>query len=158
MKGDIFLRMLRDANALAPGTHEIARPLSPSERSRWKSRNPSLKLPNDLLGFLKKANGIRFFLDPQSPIGAAGRLLPLGEIRTATELLYQDQEEEDEALPGSWLALTDDADGAQYLVLDVRKRVYLDVDPADPEDAEAIGQTFENALDWLCRRYADVVK
>ena len=153
MKPDVFLRMLRDANAFKAGTHEIARPLSPSERTRWKSRNPSLKLPNDFLGFLKKANGVRFCVDPKSPIGAAGRLLPLGEIRTATELLYQDQEEEDEALPGSWLALTDDAQGEQFLALDIRKRIYLDVDPADPEEAQAIGKTFESALDWLVQRY-----
>lgn len=157
MKPDVFLRMLRDANALAPGTHEIARPLPPSERSRWKSRHPSLKLPNDFLGFLKRANGIRFLLDAKSPIGAAGRLFPLRSLCTVTELLYQDQEEEDEALPSSWMALSDDAEAAGILALDLRKRLYLEVDPENPEDAETVGATFEEALDWLASRYVPLL-
>ncbi len=157
MKADVFLRMLRDANAVAPGRHEIARPLPARERSRWRSRNPSIKLPNDYLGFLKKANGIRFLLDPKSPIGAAARLLPLRELSSVTELLYQDQEEEDEALPSSWIALTDDAEGGAILALDLLKRGYLEVDPEDPEDAQAAGNTFEEALDWLARRYVPLL-
>jgi SMI1/KNR4 family protein SUKH-1 len=155
MKPDAFLKKIADDNAVRPGTHELAAPLRGAESGRWKARHAGLKLPNDLLGFLKRANGIRFHLSPASPIGATARLLPLREIQTATALLYQDQEEEDEALPGSWLGLTDDAEGDQFLVLDVRKRLYLDVDPADPEDAQAVGRRFEEALDWLFARYLD---
>jgi|SRR6185295_12030654 len=155
MKPDLFFKKLADDNSVRPGTHEIAHSVRPAEIGRWKARHPGLKLPNDLLGFLKRANGIRFHVSPKSPIGAAARLLPLREIQTATALLYQDQEEEDEALPGTWLAISDDADGDQFLVLDVRKRLYLDLDPADPEDAQAVGERFEEALDWLFARYLD---
>lgn len=155
MKPDAFLKKVADDNAVKPGTHELAQPLRGAESGRWKARHPRLKLPNDLLGFLKRANGIKFHVDAQSPIGAEARLLPLREIQTATSLLYQDQEEEDESLPGTWLALTDDAEGEQFLVLDVRKRRYLDVDPADPEEAQAVGERFEEALDWLFARYLD---
>jgi len=155
MKPDAFLKKIADDNAVRPGTHELAGPLRGAESGRWKARHPGLKLPNDLLGFLKRANGIRFHLSPQSPLGAAARLLPLREIQSATSLLYQDLEEEGEALPGSWLALTDDADGDPILVLDVRKRLYLEVDPAEPEDAQEAGEKFEEALDWLFARYLD---
>lgn len=153
MKPDAFLKKIADDNAARPGTHELAQPLRGAESGRWKARHPGLKLPNDLLGFLKRANGIRFHVRPGSPIDVEARLLPLREIQTATSLLYQDQEDEDEALPDTWLALTDDAEGDQFLVLDVRKRLYLDVDPADPEDAQEVGERFEEALDWLFARY-----
>ena len=153
MKPEIFLKKIADDNAVRAGTHELAGPLRGPESGRWKARHPGLKLPNDLLGFLKRANGIRFHVSPRSPLGAEARLLPLREIQTATSLLYQDLEEEDEALPASWLALTDDANGEQILVLDVRKRRYLDLDPADPEDAQEVGEKFEEALDWLFARY-----
>jgi len=155
MKPEPFLKKIADDNAVKPGTHELAAPIRAVEIGRWKARHPGLKPPNDLLGFFKRVNGIRFHLSPQSPIGAEARLLPLREIQTATTLLYQDQEEEDEALPGTWLALTDDAEGEQFLILDVRKRLYLDVDPADPEDAQEVGERFEEALDWLFARYLD---
>jgi hypothetical protein len=155
MKPDAFLKKIADDNAAAPGTHELAGSVRPAEIGRWKARHAGVKLPNDLLGFLKRTNGIRFHLSTQSPIGAAARLLPLREIGSATSLLYQDQEEEDEALPGSWLALSDDAAGEQFLVFDVRKRRYFDVDPAEPEEAQEIGERFEEALDWLFARYLD---
>ncbi|SRR5258706_550412 len=155
MKPDTFLKKLADDNAVQPGTHEISRPLPHAERGRWKARHPGLKLPNDFLAFLKRANGVRFHLAPGRPLGAAGRLLPLREIQTATSLIYQDQEEEGEALPGAWLALSDDAEGDQILVIDARKRLYLAVDPADPEDALELGLRFEEALDWVFARYLD---
>jgi hypothetical protein len=155
MKPDAFLKKIADDNRAAPGMHEIAPPLRAAERGRWNARHPGLKLPNDFLGFLKRANGIRFHLSPQNPLGAEARLLPLGSIQTATSLLYQDQEEEDDALPATWFALSDDAAGDQVLVLDLRKRLYLDVDPAEPEDAQEIGGKFEEALDWLFARYLD---
>jgi hypothetical protein len=155
MKPDAFLKKIADDNAVAPGTHELAQSVRPAEIGRWKARHPGLKLPNDFLGFLKRTNGVRFHVSTRHPLGAEARLLPLREIQTATSLLYQDLEEEDEALPGSWLALTDDAEGDQFLVLDVRKRLYLDLDPADPEDAQEIGARFEEALDWLFARYLD---
>ncbi len=153
MKPDAFLKKIADDNAAGPGTHELAPPLRAAERGRWKARHPGLKLPNDLLGFLKKANGIKFHAGPTSPIGAEARLLPLREIHPATALLYQDLEDEDEGLPDTWVALTDDAEGEQYLLFDVRKRVYLELD--DAGDAEAVGERFEEALDWLFARYLD---
>ena len=155
MKPDAFLKKVADDNAVAPGTHDLAHPVRPAEIGRWKARHPGMKLPNDLLGFFKRVNGIRFHVSPASPIGAEARLLALRELDSATALLYQDQEEEGDALPGSWLALTDDAQGDAVLVLDVRKRVYLGVDPAEPEDAQEIGDRFEHALDWLFARYLD---
>lgn len=125
MKPDVFLRALRDAGrAVGPR-------LSPSERARWKGP----RLPNDLLGFLKKANGIG--------LGDV-RLLPLREIRPATEVLYQHQDDEDDALPETWLALTDDVE--EPLLLDVVARVYRSLD-------DEIGRTWEEALDWLFARY-----
>ena len=130
MKPDAFLHAAR-------ASCQIGRPVSASERTRWKARHPGLKLPNDLLGFLKRANGITF---------AESRLLPLREIRGATEILYQDQEE-DETLPETWLGLTDDVDG--LLVFDVRARTYLVLD----DETEKIGDTWEAALDWLYARY-----
>ena len=130
MKPDEFLHAAR-------GTCQIGRPLPPSERARWKARHPGLKLPHDLLGFLKRANGITF---------AEGRLLPLREIRGATEILYQDQDGE-ETLPETWLGLTDDVDG--LLVFDVRARTYLVID----EETEKVGDRWEDALDWLAARY-----
>lgn len=131
MKPEVFLRALRDARAAEP-----ARPLSPSERARHRR----WRLPNDLLGFLKRANGLAF--------AGGARLLPLREIRTATEVLYQDQEEEGDVLPPGWLALTDDPDGP-ILVLDLRARTYF----AFEDEAEEIGTTFEEALDWIYARY-----
>jgi hypothetical protein len=128
MKPDEFLHAAR-------GSCQIGRPLPPSERARWKARHPGLKLPNDLLGFLKRANGITF---------SAARLLPLREIRTATEILYHDQDEADETLPDGWLGLTDDVE--ELLMLDVRARRYLTLEGD-------VGGTFEDALDWLYARY-----
>jgi len=155
MKPDAFLKKIADDNAVRAGTHEPAGPLRGAERGRWKARHPGLKLPNDLLGFLKRANGIRFHVSRENPLGAEARLLPLREIQSATSLLYQDLEDEDEALPSSWLALTDDAQGGQILILDVKKRRYLELDPEDPEDAQEVGEKFEEALDWLFARYLD---
>lgn len=125
MKPDVFLRALRDAGV------EIGRPVSPAERKRWKGP----RLPNDLLGFLRKANGLR--------LGEV-RLLPLREIRPATEVLFQDQDSEEDALPDTWLALTDDVE--EPLMLDVVARVYRTLD-------DEIGGTWEEALDWLYARY-----
>lgn len=153
MKPDVFLKKIADDNLVRPGTHELAQPLRGPESGRWKARHPRLKLPNDLLGFLKRANGIRFHVSADAPIGAEARLLPLRDIQPATTLLYQDQEGEDEGLPATWLALTDDAEGEQFLLFDVRKRVYLELDPGD--DAEEVGGKFEEALDWLFARYLD---
>lgn len=127
MKPDVFLRAVRDAG-LTPG-----RPVSPSERARRKS----LKLPKDLLGFLKRANGV--------DLGEA-ELLPLREIRGATEILYQDQDD-DESLPETWLGLTDDVDA--LLVFDLRSRKYLVID----DETTEIGGTWEEALEWLAARY-----
>lgn len=155
MKPDAFLKKIADDNAVRPGTHEPAGPLRGPESGRWKARHPGLKIPNDLLGFLKRANGIRFHVSRENPLGAEARLLPLREIQSATSLLYQDQEEEDESLPASWLALTDDSRGSAILVLDVKKRLYLDLDPAEPEDVQEVGGKFEEALDWLFARYLD---
>jgi len=155
MKPDAFLKKIADDNAVRAGTHELAGPLRGAESGRWRARHPGLKLPNDLLGFLKRANGIRFHLSAASPLGAEARLLPLREIQSATSLLYQDLEDEDEALPSSWLALTDDAQGEQILILDVKKRRYLDLDPSGAEDAQEVGEKFEEALDWLFARYLD---
>ena len=128
MKPDAFLHAVR-------GRCEIGRPVSPSERARWKARHPGVKLPNDLLGFLKRANGVAF---PDA------RLLPLREIRSATEILYHDQDEADETLPDSWLGLTDDVE--EPLLLDIRARRYRTLE-------EEVGGTFEEALDWLYARY-----
>jgi len=55
------------------------------------------------------------------------------------------------------MAISDDAEGAGILALDLRKRVYLEVDPENPEDAEAVGATFEEALDWLAARYVPLL-
>ena len=153
MKPDAFLKKIADDNAAQPGTHELAQPLRVAESGRWKARHSGFKLPNDLLGFLKRANGIKFHLSPDSPIGAEARLLPLREIQSATALIYQDSEGEDEGLPDTWMALTDDAEGEQFLLFDVRKRVYLELDPGG--DAEECGERFEEALDWLFARYLD---
>lgn len=155
MKPDAFLRKIADDNAAHPGTHEVAAPLRGPEHGRWKARHPGMKLPNDLVGFLKRANGLRFHCAPVNPVPTAARLLPLREIQPATTMLFQDQEDEDQALPGTWLALSDDAGGGPILVLDVRKRRYLEVDPEDPEDAREAGEKFEEALDWLFARYLD---
>ena len=138
MKSDAFLRAVRDAGIAVP------RPAPPRERARWRARHRGVKLPNDLLGFYRRANGTAF---------PDGRLLPLGEIRSATELLYQDLEDEDEALPTSWLALTDEPAAEAYLVLDVDRRVYLELDPEDPDEHRIVGATFEEALDWILARY-----
>jgi hypothetical protein len=153
MKPDAFLKKIADDNAARPGTHEAAQPLRAAERGRWKARHPGLKLPNDLLGFLKRANGIKFHLSPNSPIGAEARFLPLREIESATQVIFQSLEGEDEGLPDTWVALTDDAEGEQFLLFDVRKRVYLELDPGG--DAEEVGDRFEEALDWLFARYLD---
>ena len=125
MKPDHFLRATRDAGL------ETGRPVSPSERSRWKGP----RLPNDLLGFFKKANGVNF---------GHVRLLPLREIRPATEVLFRHQDDEDDALPDTWLALTDDVE--EPLLLDVVARVYRSLD-------DEIGRTWEEALDWLFAKY-----
>jgi hypothetical protein len=117
MKPDEFLHAAR-------GACQIGRPLPPSERARWKARHPGLKLPNDLLGFLKRANGVTF---------SAARLLP-----------RRDQDEADESLPEGWLGLTDDVE--ELLMLDVRARRYLTLEGE-------VGGTFEEALDWLAARY-----
>lgn len=138
MKADAFLHALRGAGGV-----EIGRPLPPSQRARWKARHPECRLPNDFLGFLKRANGLRF---------AAGRLLPLAEIRPVTEQLFQDMEGEDEALPADWLGLTEDEE--RVLIFDVRRRLYLTLDPEAPDDTEELGDAWETALDWLYARYA----
>ena len=153
MKPDAFLKKVADDNVARPGTHELAQPLRIAEKGRWKARHPGLKLPNDLLSFLKRTNGLKVHLSPSSPIGAEARLLPLRDIQPATEVVFQGQEGEDEGLPDTWVALTDDAEGEQFLLFDVRKRVYLELDPGG--DAEEVGERFEEALDWLFARYLD---
>lgn len=138
MKADVFLRAVRDAGIAVP------RPAPPSERARWRAKHAGVRLPNDLLGFYKRANGVVF---------PDGRLVRLGEIRTATELLFQDLEDEDDALPSSWFALTDEPAAEAYLVLDVDRRVYLELDPEDPDEHRVVGSAFEEALEWLLARY-----
>jgi len=138
MKPGAFLRAARDAGA------RVGRPASPSDRARWRARFPGVRLPNDLLGFYRRADGAAF---------PGGRLLPLGEIRPATDLLFEDLEDEDEGLPSSWLALTDEPAAEAYLVFDADRRVYLELDPDDPDEHRTVGAAFEDALAWILARY-----
>lgn len=138
MRPEAFLRAVRDAGIPVP------RPAPPSERARWRSRNPGVRLPRDLLGFYRRANGVAF---------PDGRLLRLGELAPANERLFQDLADEDDALPSTWIALTDEAAADAYLVLDADRRVYIDLDPEDPDEHRVVAATFEEALDWLAARY-----
>lgn len=138
MKPETFLRAVRDAGIAVP------RPAPPSARARVRARHRGVRLPNDLLGFYRRANGTAF---------PDGRLLPLGELTSANDLICPDVEDEDGRLPSSWLALTDETAGEAYLVLDLDRRVYLELDPEDPDEHRIVGGTVEDALEWVMNRY-----
>ena len=68
MKPDAFLKKIADDNAVAPGTHELAAPLRPADIGRWKARHGGVKLPNDLLGFLKRTVFVSDRLKPSCTV------------------------------------------------------------------------------------------
>ena len=139
----------------ASDAHELGPALATAELERWRAA-AEFELPGDLLAFLERVNGLRLFPDIDTPTGRV-RLLPLTEIAYAPRVLHPGTQACDDEYPASALALTEDPDGAQHLVLDVATGEYWDVDPIGGfADAERVGATWEEALSWIAHR-ADLV-
>jgi hypothetical protein len=73
----------------------------------------------------------------------------LRKVEFAPRLLYAGNTDLDAQFPESWLAITDDPDGAQFLVVDTARGSYLEVDPIDPTGAEIVAENVEGMLDWV---------
>ncbi len=152
MDADEFLGLLIAENSSRPGSHQLDPGLTDDELVAWQNEHRETALPEDLIAFLRQCNGFRLYPDPDTPNGCV-RLLPLREIDYAPRLLYGGNTSCDESYPSSTIALTDDPDSAQHLILDTATGAYFDVDPiAGLEDDGIVGFTWCNALDWIAER------
>ena len=131
-------------------------PLANDELTRWQQQNPRFKLPDDLVGLYKLHNGFRIYAegDPDNwdrddgfPI-----LFPLRRFQYAARTMYLDNTELDDGVPDTWLALSTDQDGSQYIILDTATGRYYDMDPVDPTPV-GVATDVAELLDWIYDRY-----
>lgn len=146
-----FVKRLVEARERGLGRHQLEPGLSELELRTWFRKNPNLTLPADLVAFLREANGFRLHLSNESPIEARLRFLPLREIRYAPALMYGEESGEHSSVPKSWMALAQDADDTDFLVLDTATGAYREVDPIDPTGSQEVARDLNGALDWLIR-------
>jgi hypothetical protein len=143
-----FINRLTQA---APRDHRILPPLEDAELDAWCERWPQCRLPEDLLGLLRKANGIQFWVHRGSPDGCYS-LLPLREIDSARRIMWGESGEQlksDEVPRRHWLAITQHQDGACYVVLDTDEQRYYLMDTCGADLTCPVGNSVSELLDFI---------
>jgi hypothetical protein len=137
-----------------PGRHRLLRPLENSELEEWCAKWPREFLPDDLVEFLRLANGVQLWVDEGSPEGYF-RILSLREIDSARRIMWSsagDELPEDEVPYPHWLAITEHVDGADYFVLDTDRHRYFRMDTCGA-DLTPAGNDVDELLDYLWEQW-----
>jgi hypothetical protein len=127
--------------------HLLGAPASLEELARWRSSWPRHRLPEDLVGLLRRANGIHLWADLGEGRSYEG-LAPLAEWRLARNKMWGEDAAPD-LLPDRYLALSYHADGAAFVVLDVDSGKYFLMDSCGADETSPIGDCAGHLLDWL---------
>lgn len=152
MSPDTFIDLINSENLSNAHTHVLECGLSDAEYYAWKQTHASLVIPSDFLSFMRRHNGFRLYPMPSNPKGRV-HLLSLKDIQYAPRLLFGDNTSCDMQYPETAIALTDDPDSAQHLILDTETNQYYNVDPIVGLEEDAIvGNKWQDALDWICKR------
>jgi len=138
-----------------PGRHSFEPGLTDRELLLWEKSHPALTVPDDLLSVLRRSNGFRIRLNPDSPGGAALRLLPVREMDYAAREMYGGPDLQTDHVPMTWLNLTQEQDSTFYLVLDLETGKYLEVEPITPDEAEIVAEDAQGMLDWFAGHLED---
>lgn len=154
VKSKEFIKRLLDE---MPGRHRVFGFLDDDEFNTWKTKWPSLSIPDDLLAFLREANGIDLWVSAGSPEGYY-RLLPLREIDAARKLMWgsfaNDMGDNDVPLP-HWLAISEHQDGACYVVLDPKENRYFLMDTCGADLTCPAGTNIGELLDYVWEHWVD---
>jgi len=147
-------------NQEMPGHHKTFPPLEQENFEAWISKKPNNPLPEDFLELLYQSNGIQVWVDKGSPIGSF-RLLALHEIDTARQIMWggtlNDMEADVVPFP-HWLALTDDIDGATFIVLDTDNHKYYLMDSSGADLTCPAGNNIQELLDYLWEYWIENLK
>jgi hypothetical protein len=139
------------------GEFRLRAPLDDSELIQVRQRWPIGALPEDLIALLRHANGIDFWVNAGSPEGYF-RLLPLGEIDSALRIMWGEMADDDapEHVPHpDWLAISDNQDGAAFVVLDTDNHRYFLMDTCGADLTSPVGDNIEELLDYLYKAWIE---
>lgn len=149
MSVDEFLQRLARAR-LDPSTlNDVQVGASESDLAAWNHAQAGLRLPDELLGLYRRANGIAFGVCDGIPQGYI-RLLPLRELHPVREAPWGDDQ-----VPEDWLVLSDHLDGSSFAVLELRSGRYLHVDPCGIDDKSVFGDDVATFLDAIWEHWVE---
>lgn len=137
--------------------HRVNAPLNDDELAEWQGRHSDVRLPEDLVSFLRLANGIALWTDAD-PRGYFSllRLEDYGQpVRMA---MYGDRASErlQRLWPDSLIRISDHLDGTQFVALNLATGEYVDADAnAAPR---TIGHGMEALLDWVWAHWVDEMR
>ncbi len=134
-----------------PDQHRIFPPLRNAELLKWAAKRPKKSLPEDLVDLLRHTNGIQFWVSEGSPEGYF-RLLPMREIDSARKIMwgeYSADLNDDDVPYAHWLAISEHADGANYIVLDTDNHKYYSMDTCGADLTCPVGNNVEELLGYI---------
>jgi hypothetical protein len=148
MTQDEFLRKLASSGV----SQKANPPLDDRELDAWQRSHPKLSLPQDLIAFLRIANGIQ--IDLRAGPSGYFALLPLRDYGVLRRVLYGTHVDDNpsnaylkEQWPDHTLAISRHADGTQLLALDTQTGEFLDADAYD--SPRVISRNLPAVFDWL---------
>jgi hypothetical protein len=106
---------------------------SAEELAAWQARWPHHPLPSDLVLLLSQVNGIHLWADDETGRSYEG-LAPLDEWDLA-RLKMWGREADPASLPDRYLALSYNADGAAFIVLNVDTGRYFLMDSCGADES-----------------------
>ncbi|MCB9876104.1 MAG: SMI1/KNR4 family protein [Planctomycetes bacterium] len=135
--------------ALDGERHHFSAGLTVVELVEWRARHRGLALPDDLIGFYRMSNGVRFGVD-MDPRGSMS-LSSLQDLEPARQRMWSGDgglSPDDIPLP-HWLAISDHVDGACFIVLDPDAAAYYLMDACGADLSCPLGNSFDEVLDYI---------
>lgn len=153
---DFVERLCRES----AGNHRIFPSLDNEELEAWISRWSKTSLTEDFLDLLRHTNGIQFWVHEGSPNGYF-RILPLREVDTARRIMWGEAPSdmnEDEVPYPHWLAITEDQDGATFIVLDPDAHRYYLMDSCGADLTCPAGNSIYELLDYIWDHWIEAME
>ena len=143
---EFIIRLANDSTTRGE-KHIVDPPITDAELKKWEKANPSLKLPEDLVLLLRKANGIHPHANQEQKRGYLG----LAQLEQWESARYVFWGKDTDAVypPDTFIAISYHQDGSAYVVLDTKSGRYFLMDPCGPDESSPIGENVEDLLDWL---------
>jgi hypothetical protein len=157
MRVDEFIERLERE---MPGQHKTWSPLQDEELAVWTAKFPKSTLPEDLIGLLRRTNGIQFWVSAGSTKGYF-RLLPLREIDFARQIMWgglaNDWDRDWVPRPG-WLAISGHQDGDDFIVLDIDSHRYYLMDACGADLTCPAGDNVHELLDSIWENWITPIR